>query len=432
VTGEAIERTLPASDQQRDWWFREMQEPNPDLVISFRFGVAGDLRPDVLGSAVDQLVHRHGALRTSFAEQAGDVVQRVHRDVADGAFWLADLSELGEPAATARYADVVAQERGWTFDLSRPPLFRVGLLRLGGGRSVVALTVHHIVADGWAISIIMRELAALVTAADAGLRDAVAALPPAMQCADWAAAERRWAAGPEAAAQLRYWQRTLAGVRPLAVPPTRPAAEPGFRHAEVRLTADPALGERIVATARAARTFPATVALSAYLGQLSTVVRRDDVASMVMVAGRSVRGYETVVGSLTNVLTVALEDAGGRSVADLIPAVRARLLQAYAHQRLFVTRVWAGTHLDAGDVDSLFIFDDDAKPARFGPYEVVPTPAEVPRTYRRSDRWWENVKLRHGAGPSGPTVTVEYNANRYDTEFAASFGAAYLNALEKL
>jgi hypothetical protein len=156
---------------------------------------------------------------------------------------------------------------------------------------------------------------------------------------------------------------------------------------------------------------------------------------MVMVAGRTVRGYQTVVGSLTNVVTVTADGAGGRGPAELLPGVRADLQRAYANQRLFVARVWAGTHLDAGDIDCLFIYDDDVKPARFGPYPIVPTPPETPRTYRRLGPWWENFKVRYGAAASGPTVTVEYDANRYDADFAdfaASYGAGYLRALEKL
>ncbi|MEU7932331.1 condensation domain-containing protein [Micromonospora echinofusca] len=430
-TDDAVEVTVPASDQQRDWYGREGVHRNPDLIISFRMSLTVGLTPEVCRSVADKLIRRHGALRTSFATSDGVVYQRVHRDLPDRYFWHEDLRRASGDERAGRYAELVRRERGTGFDLGRVPLVRVGLIRMSDDHAVVSMTMHHIVADGWAVDILRREFVELLAAELAGQPDQ---LPPAMQCHEWSEAERRWAAGAEAAGQLEHWGRTLAPVRPLAVPVTRKTDQVGwFDHAEIRVPIGPRVDEKLRAAARTLRATAPMLTLSAYLKLLSTVTGLDTVATLTMVTGRSMPGYDTVVGSLTNVLTVHVEGALGRTAAELVPQLRDRLVAAYAHQRIFVSRVWDRSHLDPGDVDSLFIFDAvRQEPSRPGPVRLAVAPQEPPRSFRRQGSWWENFKLRYIAAGDESAVTVEYNANMFDEDFIRSFVADYLECLGTL
>ncbi len=421
---------VPASDQQRDWYERELTHRNPDLIISFRVPLAHDVSPEACLAAVTRLTERHGALRTGFAVHDGVVVQVVHDEVRDF-FWSEDLRDLPEAERWARYADVVERERLTEFDLGRAPLLRAGLVRMAPGVAVISLTMHHMITDGWTNQLIRKELAVLLAAEVAG---EPAKLPPAMQCAEWSEAERQWSTGPQAATQLAYWRGALADVRPLSVPATVTTGPADtFEHAELRVTGSAAVHEQLAAAARRLRTTVPMLAMTVYLKLLSTTTGRDDVATMTMVTGRKLPGYHTVVGSLTNVLTIHAEGAAERGVPELVPQVMDRLIAAYRHERLFVTRVWDQVQLDAGDIDSLFVFDVFAEPqTHFGPYPLAPVPEEAARTFRRRDKWWENWKVRYLDAPTGPTVTVEYNANRYDEGFARSFATQYLDLLRTL
>src|SRR5205085_11432965 len=94
------------------------------------------------------------------------------------------------------------------FDLTRGPLLRAQVLRLGPQEHVLLLTVHHIVSDGWSMQVLFQELSALYAAYAAGLPSPLPELP--IQYADFALWQRQWLQGEELEDQLAYWQEQLA------------------------------------------------------------------------------------------------------------------------------------------------------------------------------------------------------------------------------
>src|SRR5438477_1911245 len=107
------------------------------------------------------------------------------------------------------------------FDLSRGPLMRASLLRLADDQSLVLLTLHHIISDGWSMSVLFREIGLLYAAFSAGQRPNLPDLP--MQYADYARWQREWLQGETLQAQLAYWREHLAGAPAvLELPTDRP------------------------------------------------------------------------------------------------------------------------------------------------------------------------------------------------------------------
>ena len=131
-----------------------------------------------------------------------------------------DLSDLAEPERTAELDRVLAAESGQPFDLSRGPLMRVRLVRLGDQDHALILVMHHIITDGWSMGVLVEELGALYRAAD---RHEVADLwPLSVQYADFATWQRTALAGPALDEGLAYWRLRLDGVAPLELPTDRP------------------------------------------------------------------------------------------------------------------------------------------------------------------------------------------------------------------
>src|ERR1051326_9231687 len=97
------------------------------------------------------------------------------------------------------------------FNLARGPLLRVTLLRLGEEEHVLLLTMHHIVSDGWSMSVLVREVAALYEAYSRGEESPLEELP--IQYADFAVWQREWLSGEVLEKQLGYWRGQLAGTR---------------------------------------------------------------------------------------------------------------------------------------------------------------------------------------------------------------------------
>ncbi|HET6210701.1 MAG TPA: condensation domain-containing protein, partial [Jatrophihabitans sp.] len=231
LTGEQTDRPLtrrpagaeplPLSFPQRQLWFLDQLAPgNPFYNNPAALGLHGELDRSALQRALTEVVRRHEALRTVFVDDDGEPRQHV-RPAGEVPLPVTDLSELpaadrAERARAAGQADAQAP-----FDLAAGPLLRAGLLRLAPDEHQLLLNVHHIVADGWSIGILVRELATLYACYRRG---EPSPLPePAVQYADYALWQRDRLSGEELRRQLDYWTDRLAGAPTLlALPTDRP------------------------------------------------------------------------------------------------------------------------------------------------------------------------------------------------------------------
>ena len=172
--------SLPLSFAQQRLWFLDQLVPgNPfyNVPASVRLAAAVDVA--VLERAVNAIVERHEALRTTFVSVDGRPRQRVAPALRVPVA-VVDLRDLERRAREAEAARLAAEEAERPFDLERGPLLRVRVLRLGASDHVLLLTLHHIVADGWSMGVLFGELNALyggVRARAAGLAAAGAAGP---------------------------------------------------------------------------------------------------------------------------------------------------------------------------------------------------------------------------------------------------------------
>ncbi|HEX5725220.1 MAG TPA: amino acid adenylation domain-containing protein, partial [Longimicrobiaceae bacterium] len=223
-----VERTgaLPLSFAQERLWFIDRLEPGSatyNLPVAWR--LSGALDEAALERALGEVVRRHEALRTVFAEADGSPVQVI---APFGGFVLPveDLSRLGEADREAAVRRRAGEEARRPFDLAAGPLVRAGLLRLGEEGHVLLLSMHHIVSDGWSMGVFFRELTALYAAYRQG---GESPLPePAVQYADYAVWQREQLAGEVLDRQLAYWKERLAGAPGLLELPTdhpRPAVQ---------------------------------------------------------------------------------------------------------------------------------------------------------------------------------------------------------------
>ena len=178
---------------------------------------------DRFEAALTEVVHRHDALRARFELVDGNALQTVDAvagDILETDDLTALLADRRLEAARALAADDAAQ----AFDLADGPLFKARLAIIGAEEHLLVLTAHHIVCDGWSMSVIERELGALY-----GGRS----LPDlSLQASDVASWERSRV--PERKSDLRWWSDQLEGVKPLVLPRAEPAgatfSEKGGHH----------------------------------------------------------------------------------------------------------------------------------------------------------------------------------------------------------
>jgi Condensation domain len=171
--------------QQRLWFLHEFAPEDTEYASRLGLRLRGALDYDALCVAFTALVARHESLRTTFEQLDGRGMQVVHspRDIE---LPVLDISGLAAAERETELQRVLAAERSRPFDLARGPLLRVRLVRLDTQDHGLILVVHHIITDGWSMSVLLEELSALYRAAvRAEAPDSPTGAPSSTACRRW-------------------------------------------------------------------------------------------------------------------------------------------------------------------------------------------------------------------------------------------------------
>src|SRR2546423_3428511 len=155
---------FPASfAQQRLWFLNHLEPDSPAYNIAAAIDLRGSLDVAALRRSLNEIVRRHEALRTTFAHRDGEPVQVIAPELSLPVP-VVNLESLPEAAKDAEVLGRATEEARRLFDLSRGPLLRATVLRLGAHRHGLLGTMHHIFPDGWPMGIFIRELVTLYEA----------------------------------------------------------------------------------------------------------------------------------------------------------------------------------------------------------------------------------------------------------------------------
>ncbi|NUK90119.1 condensation domain-containing protein, partial [Streptomyces lunaelactis] len=308
--------------QQRLWFLDQLEPGSAEYVIPFGFEVKGALDLAALEAALSGLVARHEVLRTRFVTGAdGEPVQIVDGpwQVAVEVMNLAGASDPAEREAAARA--VLDVKAGKAFDLTSGRLLRATAVRLADEHHLLLLTIHHIVADGWSVSVLTDELREFYTAAVESRPAVLGELP--IQYGDFALWQHGWLTPEREERQLGYWRQNLAGVEPLELPTDRPRplVRSGAGDAVTfTLDADVAQGLQKIASAQGASLFMA--GLAGFQAVLSRWSRQDDIAVGTPIAGRNRAEVEDLVGFFVNTLVMRSDLSSNPSFEALLGQAR--------------------------------------------------------------------------------------------------------------
>ncbi|SOE88505.1 non-ribosomal peptide synthase domain TIGR01720/amino acid adenylation domain-containing protein [Caballeronia arationis] len=316
----------PASfAQQRFWVLAQTRDAGSAYHIAGHWEIRGALDADALQRALDRVIERHEAWRTTLVESdEGIVMQRIHARLPVKI----EFADLRNQEAN----ELAAEHASAPFDLSKGPLLRATLVALADAAHRLMLTAHHAITDGYSSRLVFEELAAAYTACVAGREPSLPALP--IQYADYAQWQRELVAGEEGERQLAYWREALrAAPEPLALPGDR--ARPAERdhrggRVSLRLPADTSAAVRELA--RRAHASPFTVLLAAFDSWLYRLTGANDFAVAVPVADRQRPETAPLIGLFLNTLALRARIAPREPFAALVDAVRAASLAAFAHQ----------------------------------------------------------------------------------------------------
>ncbi|MFI9585747.1 amino acid adenylation domain-containing protein [Streptomyces sp. NPDC052236] len=325
---------VPATPLQEGFFFHAAvdQGGSDGYAVQDTLELAGDVDPEALRIAAQRLLDRHPLLRAAFHQRTdGQIVQLIGAR-AELPWRFADLSELDAAERSEAVDKVTAAERADGFDLGAPPLMRGALIRLGAERSLLVLTMHHIVVDGWSVSLVMRELLD-------GYRPGAAAQPPAPTATATVTyrAYAGWLAGRDREQARSAWRDAMAGLDAPARLPVRvrDGQQPGtVGRVTVELSARDTAA--LAARARQLGLTLSTVVQGGFGLLLGDVTGTHDLVFGTTVSGRqaAVDGVETLVGLLINTVPARLRWRPEQLLAEVLAAFQDEQADLLDHQHL--------------------------------------------------------------------------------------------------
>ncbi|MGP3689624.1 amino acid adenylation domain-containing protein [Streptomyces sp. IBSNAI002] len=350
---------LPLSPLQQGMLFHSVYDASaPDVyTVQVSVSLAGPVDADRLERAGAALLRRHPNLRAGFWHEG--VPQPVQFVPAEVTFALgrADLSADPSDAAVRRAERAELDRR---FELHRPPLLRLLLLRRGPDDHLLVVTVHHILVDGWSMPLLVGDLLALY-----GSDGDTSAQEPVRPYRDYL----KWLKAQDVPAAEGAWRGALAGLDEavLVAPadPSRTAVRPGVHRVELSQEAT----ARLTAAARSLGTTPSTVIQAAWGLLLGGLTGRRDVVFGLTVAGRpeEIPGVESMVGLFITTVPVRLDARPRESVAGLLRRFRDEQNGLLAHHhlglRLIQKQAGGGELFDTLVVIENYPVDPSARPA---------------------------------------------------------------------
>jgi NRPS condensation-like uncharacterized protein/alpha-ketoglutarate-dependent taurine dioxygenase len=341
--GEAQERiprlsrqgdAIPVSFAQQSLWFLHQLEPDDyGYNVPAAVRLTGQLDVAALERSLNEIIRRHEVLRTTFATVRGESQQVIHPET-QLRIVVQSLQDLPAAAREQEAEKLSLEEARRAFDLVSGPMLRVKLLRMADEEHILLLTMHHIVADGWSMGILIRELATLYEAFSAGQPSPLGEVP--LQYADYAAWQREWLKGESFTSQLAYWKQQLAGAPATLEFPTDQAKQPGqSREGAVKsVVLDKELTEALRAFSQREGVTLFMTLLAAYKVLMYRYSEQQDIIVGTPIANRNRAQIEGLIGFFVNMLALRTKVSGGLRFRELLAQVREISLQAYTHQDL--------------------------------------------------------------------------------------------------
>src|ERR1035437_9983584 len=383
------------------WLLAEMDPGEPTYNIAWALWLDGPLEVSALQQAWDAALVRHEALRTTFRNESGVPVQVIEDEPAVPPLPVTSVEQL--PAAEREPAalDLIGQLARIPFDLATAPLARAALVRLSPEAHVLAVVMHHIVADGWSLRILFDELSADYEAISRG-GDPVATEPP-IQYADFAIWQLEHAEDGGYAPAGRFWLADVPPALPLPADEPYPAQQT-FAAKSIETTLDGDLADAL-------RELAARHGTTLFAVVLARLTGRDDLLIGVPMAARTRPETESVVGLFMNTVPIRIRIDSGGTLSDLVRAVHAAIARALAHQELPFARM-------------VELVRPDRDPARLPLVQVMFAMEESWAIPDRGGLRWRPEQVRNGTAmfeieltvtdaPAGPQLRVKYNRDLF-------------------
>ena len=318
--GEKREYYALSSAQKRLFFFQQMDLSSVVYNIPQVFVLEGELPPGKLLKVFKKLILRHEALRTSFEIAGSEPIQRVDHKV-DFKIQQPDAGFSKAPKKDEMIRNFIKP-----FDLSRAPLLRVGLIKIGEEKYLLILDMHHIVSDGISHQVLTKDFIRLY----AGEK-----LPPLkLQYHDYSQWHNKEMASGAVKQQEDYWLKVFQGNIPVLKGITDNPAPPGlnFEGDTVFFEIREELSIKMKQLAAKSRTSLYILLLAIFNIMLFKYTGQEDIVIGTSVAGRTHADLQRVIGLFVNMLPIRNRPLEKKTFTDFLKEVKKNALDAFANQ----------------------------------------------------------------------------------------------------
>lgn len=311
--------------QERLWFFQQLEPNSPMYNIPLAFRLRGHIDSLALQQSFSTVIERHEILRTVFESVDGTPYQIILPSQ------IFKLQLVDSPVDWRRW---IQAEADHPFDLTHDPLLRAALIKLDDNNSILFLNIHHIVADGWSISVLLREISQVYSALIDGRQILLSSLP--VQYADFALWQKDWLQGDTLSTQLNYWREQLKDIpHTIELPADHPRpATQSYRGAICEFPISSNLLERCKAFSNQREVTLFMTLLAAFQVLLYRYSNQAQFTLGTTIANRTQAEVEGLIGFFVNTLVLPANLSNNPSFLELLQRVRETSLGAYAHQDL--------------------------------------------------------------------------------------------------
>jgi len=427
----SLHAQAPASLMQQRLWVLDQLEPGGGTYnLAWCLRLVGELDRMSLQAAVQALVERHEILRTTFIDAGGAPQQLIADDLTIDVEYSTLVTAAADVTLHARLSDLA--KRSLALDIG--PLMRVHVVETGVREQMLLLVIHHIIADGWSMSVLFGELSAAYNAFRRGETPSWPPLP--VQYADYAVWQRDRLSGAELTRQIGYWRNQLDGAPPLLELPTdrpRPAVQ-SHRGARVSRSLSGELSGAVNGLARNENSTQFMVLAATFAVVLGRYAGTHDVVVGTPIAGRGQTELEGLIGFFVNTLVLRTRLDGNPTFRELLARVRTSALDAYAHQDLPFEKLVDVLHPERNTgrtpiVQVMFnLHNEPIHAAGFDALEA--TPVGIDRGLAKFDLTVSLSESAQGESARGLFAHFEYNSDLFAEDTIIELSDYYVRLLE--
>ncbi|GAB1543386.1 hypothetical protein NUACC21_60600 [Scytonema sp. NUACC21] len=321
---------VPLSEAQKQLWILAQMGDDSSLAynLTTTLQLRGPFQLQAMRQALQQVIDRHEALRTTISSQ-GDfqqVLPFLKIDVP-----LIDLSTGDRCERESKVAAWFTKESQEPFALTQGPLLRCHILKLEEQLHLLVLTAHHMIIDGWSISVLLQEVGAFYSAQCQG---SVYQQEPPLQFREYIEWQMEQSQSADMLKHENYWLGQFADSIPVLELPCdnlRPSVKT-YKGARASLKLEANLYDSLKKFSRQKGYTLFMTLLATYMTLLQRLTNQNDILIGVPVAGRSLKGCESMVGYCTNILPIHISLEGSPAFSEYLSTVKRVLFDAYEHQ----------------------------------------------------------------------------------------------------